>query len=66
MEAKYISCNTPVSNAMWIKRFEGSSNSGLNSKPFNMFCDNKYAISLIKSEAQSSKSKYIDVNYHYI
>jgi hypothetical protein len=27
------------------------------------FCDNKYAISLPKSEAHSSKGKYIDLNY---
>ena len=31
-----------------------------------MFCDNKSVISLIKSGAQSSKAKHIDVNYHYI
>ena len=31
-----------------------------------MFGDNKFAMSLIKSRAQSSKGKYIDVNYHYI
>ena len=32
----------------------------------NVFCDNKFAISLIKSGANSSKGKHIDVNYHYI
>jgi hypothetical protein len=32
----------------------------------NVFCDNKFAISLIKSRANSSKGKHIDVNYHYI
>jgi hypothetical protein len=31
-----------------------------------VFCDNKYAISLIKSGAHSSKGKHIDINYHYI
>jgi hypothetical protein len=29
-------------------------------------CDNKSTISLIKSGAHSSKSKHIDINYHYI
>jgi hypothetical protein len=66
MEAKYISCSTTVSNAMWIKRFVESLNLDLNNKPVNMFCDNKSAISLIKSGAQSSKGKHLDVNYHYI
>ena len=32
----------------------------------NVFCDNKCAISLIKSGAQSSTSKHIDISYHYI
>lgn len=31
-----------------------------------MFCDNQSAISLIKSGANSSKGKHIDVSYHYI
>jgi hypothetical protein len=66
MEAEYISCSSAVSNAVWIKRFIESLNLGLNCKPVNMFCDSKSAISLIKSGAQSSKGKHIDVNYHYI
>ena len=31
-----------------------------------MFCDNKYAISLIKSRAHGSKDKHIYRSYHYI
>jgi hypothetical protein len=31
-----------------------------------VFCDNKSAISLIKSGAHSTKGKHIDINYHYI
>ena len=31
-----------------------------------MFCDNKSAISLIKSGANSFKGKHIETNYHYI
>ena len=31
-----------------------------------MFCDNKFAISLIKSGANSSKGKHIETNFHYI
>ena len=66
MEAKYISWSIAVSNVVSIKCFIESSNLDLNSKPINMFCNKKSAISLIKSGVQSSKGKYIDVNYHYI
>jgi len=31
-----------------------------------VFCDNKFAISLIKSGANSSKGKHIETNFHYI
>jgi hypothetical protein len=41
-------------------------NLGIPNRPVNVFCDNKYAISLIKSGAHSTKGKHIDINYHYI
>jgi hypothetical protein len=66
MEAEYISCSTAVSNAVWIQRFIKSLNLGIQDGPVNVFCDNKSAISLIKSGVQSSKGKHIDISYHYI
>ena len=66
MEAEYIACSPTVSNAVWIKRFVDSLKLDMQDKPVNVFCNNKSAISLIKSGANSSKGKHIDVNYHYI
>jgi hypothetical protein len=66
MEAEYIACSTPVSNAVWIKHFVDSLKLDMQDRPVSMFCDNKSTISLIKSGANSSKGKHIDVNYHYI
>ena len=66
MEAKYIACSTAVSNAIWIKCFVDGLKLDIQDRPVNVFCDNKSAISLIKSGANSSKGKHIDVNYHYI
>ena len=66
MKAEYISCSTTASNAVWIGRFVESLNIGIPNRPVNVFCDNKSAISLIKSGAHSSKGKHIDINYHYI
>jgi hypothetical protein len=65
MEAEYIACNTTVSNAVWIKRFVDSLKLDMQNRPVNVFY-NKSTISLIKSGANSSKGKHIDVNYHYI
>ena len=66
MEVEYIACSTTVSNAVWIKCFVDSLKLDMQDRPVNVFCDNKSAISLIKSGANSSKGKHIDVNYHYI
>lgn len=55
-----------VSNAIWIKYFVDSLNSGIPSKLINAFCGNKFAILLIKNEAHNSKGKHIDLDYHYI
>jgi hypothetical protein len=66
MEAEYIACSTAVINVVWIKCFVDSLKLDMQDRPVNVFCDNKSAISLIKSGANSSKDKYIDINYHYI
>lgn len=39
---------------------------GLENEPIEVFCDNKATIALIKNGAISSKSKFIDVSYHYV
>ena len=66
MEAEYIACSTSVSNAVWIRRFVDSLKLDIQDRLVNVFCDNKFAISSIKSRANSSKGKHIDINYHYI
>ena len=66
MEAEYIACSTSVSNAVWIRRFVDSLKLDIQDRLVNVFCDNKFAISLIKSGANNSKGKHIDINYHYI
>ena len=66
MEAKYISCSTAVSEAIWIKQFVDNLKLSIPNRPVDVFCDNKSAISLIKSGANSSKSKHIETNNHYI
>jgi hypothetical protein len=64
METEYISCSIAVSNAVWIGRFVESLNLGIPIKLVNVFCNNKFAISLIKSGVHSFKGKHIDINYH--
>ena len=66
METEYIAYSTAVSSVVWIKCFVDSLKLDMQDRPVNVFCDNKSAISLTKSGANSSKGKHIDINYHYI
>lgn len=66
IEAEHISCSTAVSEAVWIKRFVNSLKLSIPSRLIDVFCDDKSTISLIKSGANSSKSKHIETNNHYI
>lgn len=66
MEAEYISCNTIVSNVAWIKRFFDNLKLGILDRALDVLSENIFAISLIESEANSSKGKHIDVDYHYL
>jgi hypothetical protein len=66
MEVEYIACSTTVSNAVWMKRVVDSLKLDMYDRPLNVFCDDKFAISLIKNGPNSSKDKHIGINYHYI
>lgn len=66
MEAEYISYSIAVSTVVWAKRFIDNLQPDLYDEPINLFCNNKSAIFLVKSGANSSKGKHIDIDYHYI
>lgn len=55
-----------VSIAIWIKHFVKNLKLGISDKLDCVFCDNKSAISLMKSGANSYKGKYIDINYQHM
>lgn len=66
MEAEYISYSIAVSTVVWAKMFIDNLQPDLYEEPINLFCNNKSAIFLVKSGANSSKGKHIDIDYHYI
>ena len=66
MKAENISFSTMVNEAVWIKQFVESLKLGIPNRPIDVFCNNKFAILLIKSGANCSKGKHIETNYHYI
>ena len=54
-----------IKEALWIRLFLTIHQFPI-PRPFPILCDNQSALSLIQSEAISSRSKHIDVRYHFI
>ena len=64
-EAEYIALNTTSCQVVWLARLITE----LNKKsmmPVDLRVDNSSAIELAKNPAFHSKTKHIDVRYHYI
>ena len=64
IEAEYITATDAVKELLWIEKF--LQELGLNQKTFILYCDSKSVIHLSKNSAFHSRSKYIDVRYHWI
>ena len=65
VEIEYIAATATCTQIMWMRRQLqdlGIQNEG----PLSIFCDNVSAINLSKNPVQHSKSKYIDIRYHFL
>ena len=67
IEAEFIACHEVTLQAIWLQNFI----SGLIivdsiSKPIKVSYDNFAAVFFSKNNKYSSKSKYIDLNYHIV
>ncbi|KAJ0551653.1 putative RNA-directed DNA polymerase [Helianthus annuus] len=64
-EAEYISATTGACQAIWLKRI--LYDLGINQqKETILFCDSKSAINLSKNPVMNSRSKHIELRYHFI
>lgn len=64
-EAEYISASEAASEAVWIRRI--LEDLGFKQQePTVIFCDNNSAINLSKNPVMHSRSKHIELKYHYI
>nr|GEU65386.1 reverse transcriptase domain-containing protein [Tanacetum cinerariifolium] len=64
MEAEYIALSGCCAQILWIRSQLSDYGLGFNKIP--MYCDNKSAIALCCNNVQHSRSKYIDIRYHFI
>nr|GEZ94523.1 hypothetical protein [Tanacetum cinerariifolium] len=63
-EAEYIALSRCCAQILWMRSQLLEYGLGFNQIP--MYCDNKSAISLCCNNVQHSRSKHIDIRYHFI
>ena len=63
-EAEYIAATEACKEVLWMKKFLHEL--GQKQEKFTLFCDSQSAIHLSKNSAFHSRSKHIDVRYHWI
>ena len=65
MEAEYIAQTHAAKEAMWLQIFI-SEMQGKKEKGITLLCDNQGAIALAKDNKFHSRTKHIDLHYHFI
>ena len=63
-EAEYIAAGSCCTQLLWMKKL--LHDYGILQNTMYVFCDNTSAINLSKNLVQRSKSKYIEIHYHFI
>ena len=63
-EAEYIAAGSYCTQLLWMKKL--LDDYGIPQDTMCVFCDNTSAINLSKNPVQYSKSKHIEIHYHFI
>lgn len=66
MEAEYISLSESAKELVWLKNVLMDSKLELKVPSCYLYCDNSAAIDFSKSSIENSRSKHIDVRYHFV
>ena len=63
-EAEYIAATEAAKEMLWMKRFVQEL--GLMQDEYVVFCDSQSAMDLSKNTSYNSRTKHIDVRYHWL
>ena len=63
-EAEYIATRSCCSQLFWMKKL--LDDYGLSQETMVVYCDNSSAIDISKNLVQHSKTKHIEIKYHFI
>ena len=64
VEAEYIVVGSCCSQLLWMKKLLGDY--GISQETMVVYCDNFSAIDISKNPVQHSKTKHIEISYHFI
>jgi len=64
-EAEYIAQTHAAKEALWLRSFVDEMR-GTQDRPITINCDNQGAIALTKDNKYHSRTKHIDLQYHFI
>ena len=63
-KAEYITAGSCCSQLLWMKKV--LTNYGISQDTMVVYCDNSSAIDISKNPVQHSKTKHIEIRYHFI
>ena len=63
-EAEYIAAGSCYSQLLWMKKL--LSDYGILQETMVVYCDNSSAIDISKNLVQHSRTKHIEIRYHFI
>ena len=63
-DVEYIAVGSCCSQLLWMKKF--LSDYGISQDTMVVYCDNSSAINISKNPVQHSKTKHIEIRYHFI
>ena len=64
VEAEYVALTRAAQDALWIQQILESL--GIDARPVELHCDNTGAISLSQQNASISRTKHMNVRWHFI
>ena len=67
MEAEYVACYEATCHVIWLQNFISALGVIHSiSRPLKLFCDNSAGVSFSRNTRSTSRSKHIDVKFHFV
>ncbi len=65
-EAEYMALSSAAKEAIWLSKIFAVAESESDRRPVLIFVDNQGAIKMSKNDSSSTRTKHIDIQYHFV